>query len=300
MVAAQQTTLSMERPRLFSLNGARALAYPAIFLLFVWMIVPLVLTLWYSVQRYNLQSPASRGFSGFDNYYYLLTDPSLQAALINTLVLVLADLAITIGLGVLMAVVLDQPFPGRSIARLLVITPFFVMPAVSALVWKNLLMHPVYGLFAWIAGRFGLEPIDWFAEVPLLSIIIIVAWQWTPFATLIFLTSLQSLDREQIEAAKLDGARSLALFRFIMLPHLGRAITVVVMLEAIFFLSIYAEIVVTTVGGPGLATTNLPFLIYSRALLAFDVGGASAAGVLAIVLANIVTILFVRTIAKQL
>ena len=276
------------------------LAVPAIALLFVWMIVPLALTLWYSVHRYNLQDPERRGFVGFDNYYYLFTDPSLRAALFNTLVLVGSDLAITVAFGVLLAVVFDQPFRGRSVARLLVITPFFVMPAVSALVWKNLLMHPVYGLFAWISARFGLAPVDWLADWPLTSIIIIVAWEWTPFAALIFLTSLQSLDREQIEAAKMDGARSFSLFRFIMLPHLGRTITIVVMLETIFFLATYAEIVVTTVGGPGLATTNLTFFIYEKALLAFDVGGASAAGVLAIVLANLVTIFFVRTIAKQL
>jgi sorbitol/mannitol transport system permease protein len=278
----------------------RALAIPAIALLFIWMIVPLVLTLWFSLQHYNLQSPGQRRFAGLENYYYLLTDPSLQAALSNTLILVGSDLAITIVFGVLLAVIFDQSFPGKNIARLLVITPFFVMPTVSALVWKNLLMHPVYGLFAWVSSILGMAPIDWFADWPLASIIMIVAWEWTPFATLIFLTSLQSLDREQIEAAQMDGARSLALFWYIILPHLGRAMTVVIMLETIFFLAVYAEIVVTTVGGPGLATTNLPFLIYSKALLAFDIGGASAAGVLAIVLANVVTLLFVRTIARQL
>ncbi len=116
-----------------------------------------------------------------------------------------------------------------------------------------------------------------------------------PFATLILLTSMQSLDREQVDAAHIDGAGPLSVFFFVTLPHLARPIAIVVMLETIFFLGIYAEIVVTTVGGPGLATTNLSFLIYSRALLAFDVGGASAAGgIFAIVLANIVTILFVR------
>jgi sorbitol/mannitol transport system permease protein len=75
---------------------------------------------------------------------------------------------------------------------------------------------------------------------------------------------------------------------------------IVVMLETIFFLAIYAEILVTTIGGPGLATTNLPFFIYSRALWAFDVGGASAGGILAIVLATVVTFFFVRAVARQL
>jgi len=131
-------------------------------------------------------------------------------------------------------------------------------------------------------------------------VVIIVAWEWTPFAALILLTSLQSLDREQVDAARIDGAGPVTSFIFITLPHLARPIAVVIMLETIFFLAIYAEILVTTVGGPGLATTNLPFLIYSRALMGFDVGGASAAGIFAVVLANVVTFFFVRAVARQL
>ena len=282
------------------LPGAWLLMAPIVSLMLAWMIVPLVLTLWFSMQRYNLQDPTMHGFVGFNNYYYLLTDPSLVTALVDTVVIVVADLLATIVFGILLAVVLDQPFFGRGIARLLIVAPFFVMPTVSALVWKNLLMHPVYGLFAWIANSLGFSAIDWFGQLPLTSIVMIVAWEWIPFATLILLTSLQSMDREQIDAARMDGAGPLAMFFYITLPHLGRAIAVVVMLESIFFLVVYAEILVTTVGGPGLATTNLTFFIYSRALMSFDVGSASAGGVIAIVLANIVTILFVRTIARQM
>jgi sorbitol/mannitol transport system permease protein len=272
---------------------------PAVGLLAIWMIVPLALTLWYSLQGYNLLSP-TQGFVGLDNYEYLLTDPGLPVVIWNTIVLVVAALVATIVLGTLVAVLFDQAFYGRAIARLLVVAPFFVMPTVSALVWKNLLMHPVYGLFAWISRWLGLTPIDWFADYPMVAIIIIIAWEWTPFAALILLTSLQSLDRDLVEAARMDGAGPIASFIFITLPHLARPIAVVVMLETIFFLAIYAEILVTTVGGPGLATTNLPFFIYSRALLAFDVGGASAGGILAIVLANAVTFFFVRAVARQL
>lgn len=272
---------------------------PAVGLLVVWMIVPLALTVWYSLQGYNLLSPPPR-FVGLENYEYLLTDPNLLTVIWNTVVLVVAALFVTVVLGTLFAVLFDQAFPGRNIARLLAIAPFFVMPTVTALVWKNLLMHPVYGLFAWISRSLGMQPVDWFAQYPMLSVIIIVSWEWTPFATLILLTSLQSLDREQVEAARIDGAGPTATFVFVTLPHLARPIVVVIMLETIFFLAIYAEILVTTVGGPGNATTNLPFFIYSTALLAFDVGGASAGGILAIVLANIVTFFFVRAIARQL
>lgn len=278
----------------------RLLMAPAVATLLVWMIVPLAMTLWFSFQRYNLLNPFVTGFAGWENYAYLLSTPALPTALVNTLLLVGGVLLITVVLGTALAVLFDQEFVGRPVARLLVIAPFFVMPTVSALIWKNMLMHPVNGLFAWISRSLGMTPVDWFAEAPLLSIVLIVAWQWTPFATLILLTALQSLDQEQKEAARIDGAGPLSMFAFIVLPHLGRAISIVVMIQTIFFLTIFAEIFVTTSGGPGLASTNLAYLIYIKALLEFDVGGASAGGVIAIVLANVVAIFLVRTVARNL
>ena len=179
---------------------------PAVVLLFVWMIVPLAMTIYFSTLHYSLLNPGTEAFIGFDNYYYFLTDPAFLYSMRNTLLLVGSVLAITIVLGTLIAILLDQAVVGRSIVRLMVIAPFFIMPTVSALVWKNLLMHPVSGLFAFMATSLGLTPIDWFADAPLLAIILIVAWQWLPFATLILLTALQSLDEEQQEAAEMDGA----------------------------------------------------------------------------------------------
>jgi sorbitol/mannitol transport system permease protein len=175
-----------------------------------------------------------------------------------------------------------------------------VMPTVSALIWKNMILHPVYGLIAQGMRAIGLQPIDWFANYPLTAIIMIVAWQWLPFAFLILFTAIQSLDQEQKEAAKIDGAGAFSMFFYITLPHLRRAIAVVVMMETIFLLSIFAEIYTTTGGGPGTATTNLSYLIYSLGLQQFDVGLASAGGILAVVLANIVSFFLVRMLAKNL
>jgi sorbitol/mannitol transport system permease protein len=182
----------------------------------------------------------------------------------------------------------------------MVIAPFFVMPTVSALVWKNLLMHPVSGLFAWIATSFGVTPIDWFTDAPLFAVILIVSWEWLPFATLILLTALQSQDEEQKEAAEMDGASALSTFIYLTLPHLARPITVVILIETIFLLTVFAEIFVTTGGGPGLQTTNIAFLIYAQALIQFDVGNASAGGLVAVVIANIVAFFLVRIIGRNL
>ncbi len=273
---------------------------PSVAALFVWSVIPLIMTLWFSFRRYNLMEPTRTGFDGLGNYRYLLSDPSLALAVWNTVLLMASVLAITVGLGTLIAILLDQDFFGRGIARVLVLAPFFVMPTVNALVWKNMMMHPDNGVISFLMRSVGLKPIDWFASVPLLSIILIVSWQWLPFAVLTLLTAVQSLDGERKEAARMDGANALAMFRYIIWPHLSRAVTAVIMIESIFLLGVFAEIYVTTSGGPGFASTNLSFLIYRYALLEYDIGGASVGGVVAIVLANVLAIFLMRSFARSL
>ncbi|MBX9469821.1 sugar ABC transporter permease [Rhizobium sp. WL3] len=279
---------------------ARLMMAPSVGLLLIWMIVPLSMTLWFSFQNYNLLNPANVSFAGLFNYRFFYTDPAFFQSIWNTLLLVGGVLTITVGGGIAIALLLDQPIFGQGIVRIMIISPFFVMPPVAALVWKNMIMHPGYGVLADINRWFGFQPVDWFAQYPLFSIIIIVAWQWLPFATLILLTALQSLDGEQKEAAEMDGAGFINQFIYLTLPHLARAITVVVLIQTIFLLGVYAEILVTTNGGPGYASTNLVFLIYRTALLGYDVGGASAGGIIAIILANIVAFFLMRAVGKNL
>lgn len=283
-----------------SRSAARLMISPAVILLLGWMLVPLCMTVYFSFLYYNLLQPGSGSFAGWDNYYWFVTDPSFTDAIKNTLFLVGGVLCITVIGGLGAALLLDKPMFGQGLIRIMVIAPFFVMPTVSALVWKNMFMNPVNGIFGRIATGLGFPPIDFFGQYPLASITFIVSWMWLPFATLILLTALQSLDQEQLEAAEMDGANWWNRFFFIMLPHLARAITVVILIQTIFLLSIFAEILVTTNGGPGTATTNLTYLIYVSSLLQFDVGMGSAGGVIAIILANIVAIFLMRMIGKNL
>ena len=275
-------------------------SYPTITLLFIWMAVPLGMTIYFSFLRYSLMYPDVQEFTGFLNYEYFLTDFAFLEALWNTFVLVFSVLIISVTFGLGFSILLNQSFYGRGFARILAIAPFFIMPTVSALIWKNLFMNPVSGLFAWLLSLFGLGPIDWFTHVPMLSIIIIVSWQWIPFATLILLTSLQSVDKDQIEASRIDGANNIQIFRYVVLPHLSRPIAIIILIETIFLLTIFAEIFVTTTGGPGLATTNLAFLVFTEALLKFDIGVASAGGVIVVILANIAAFFLVKMIGKNL
>lgn len=276
----------------------RLLVAPAIIMLLASSVLPFAATIGFSLLDYRLLAEGAHRFVGLANYIHLITDPGFLPVLGNTLVLCGFVLAISIGVGLAVALLIERAVVGRGILRLLIVSPFFVMPPVAALIWKNLLMQPVSGFFAWIASLLGVSPIDWFASAPLMAIGVIVAWQWLPFACLIFLTSLQSFDREQQEAAELDGASSPQIFRYLVLPHLARPIAIVVMMETIFLLSVFAEIFVTT--GGGRASSNLAFLVYSQVMLQYDVGAASAAGVVAVIFANLVAFFLVRAVGRSL
>jgi sorbitol/mannitol transport system permease protein len=278
----------------------RLLLAPAVTTLLLWMIVPLVMTIYFSLIRYNLMQPEISGFAGLDNFVYFVTEPSFATAVVNTLLLLGWVIIITVVGGVSLALLINEPFPGRGIVRVLLISPFFVMPTVNALMWKHMMMNPIYGVLSQITLFFGGVPVDWLTDFPLFSVIVMVAWQWLPFATLIFITALQSMSREQLEAARMDGATYLQQLRYLVLPHLGRSIAVVVMIEMIFLLSVFAEIFTTTGGGPGDASTNVAFLIFKQALLNFDAGVASAGALFAVLLANIASIFLIRMVGKNL
>lgn len=271
---------------------------PAVILLLGWMLVPLTMTLWFSFRKYLPLRGGDLGWAGFDNYTRFVSSSAFWPSVQATLIIVGSVLVITVCLGVLLAMLLDQPMWGQGVVRILVIAPFFVMPTVSALVWKNIFMDPTNGLFAHLWKFFGADPVSWLSQASLPSIVLIVSWQWLPFATLILLTAIQSLDSEQLEAAEMDGAPHLKRFWFIILPHLARAITIVVLIQTIFLLSIFAEIFVTTGGAFGSKT--LTYLIFQRVLESQNVGLGSAGGVYAIILANIVAIFLMRIVGKNL
>ncbi|MEM6464275.1 MAG: sugar ABC transporter permease [Pseudomonadota bacterium] len=285
-----------------SRSAARFMMAPAVFVLLVWMLVPLCMTLFFSFKRYlPLRGDSlANGLEwvGFANYVRFVGSSSFWPSIQATLIIVGGVLIVTVVLGVLLAMLLDQPMWGQGIVRILVIAPFFVMPTVSALVWKNMFMDPNNGLLAYLWSAFGATPVEWLSQAALPSLIMIVSWQWLPFATLILLTAIQSLDSEQLEAAEMDGAPVLSRFWFIILPHLSRAITIVILIQTIFLLSIFAEIFVTTGGAFG--TKTLTYLIFQRVLESQNVGLGSAGGVYAIILANIVALFLMRIVGKNL
>ena len=305
---------------------ARLLQTPAVLLLLVWMLVPLGLTLYFSFLRYVLNSlrkpewtvPAFSNWRGFGNYEYVLyKSKDFWFAVQNSLFIVGSILVITVVLGLAIAVLVNRNFPGRGIVRVLLISPFFVMPAVNAVLWINMILDPVLGLnglaveginhlvaglqnFPVLGHFFSLwpeiEPISFRAtQTSSYAVIMMVAWQWTPFAVLIFMTSLQSEDQQQKEAAILDGASAWSQFLYLTIPHLARPIAIVVMIQSIFHLSLYAEIEIVSRGN---GNKNLPYLIGE--FTSNNIGAASATGIFAVILANIVAIFLLRMVGKNL
>ena len=305
---------------------SRLLQAPAVLLLLIWMLVPLGMTLFFSFIRYVLNNlrrpewtvPSLENWRGFGNYEYVLFKAKdFWLAVENSLFIVGSIIVLTVVLGLAIAVLINRTFPGQSIVRILLISPFFVMPAVNAVLWINMILDPVLGLNGLavaglnqaaaslhnlpILGHFfslwpTIEPISFRGtQTSAIAVIIMVSWQWTPFAVLIFLTSLQSEDQQQKEAAILDGANAWSQFRNLTLPHLARPIAIVIMIQAIFHLSLYAEIEIVSRGN---GNKNLPYLIGEFA--SNNIGAASATGVLAVILANIVAIFLLRLVGKNL
>lgn len=275
------------------------LSAPTLIILIIVTQIPFVLTIFYSFQNWNLLRPGNIDWVGLRNYARAFQNPDFLRILWNTLVLSVSVVVITFVLGMFLALLLNRPFLGRGLARTLLISPFLIMPVVTAVLWKNVLLNPAFGLATFLLSLFGLPPIDWLAHYAMPSVIATVAWQWTPFVMLILLAGLQSLPESTLEAASLDGANGWSLFRYIILPHLRTFIEIALLMEVLFILNIFGQIFVMTSGGPGIATTNLPFEIYKEAFLRWNVSRAAAYGVLAVVLANIVVLLFLRVLRND-
>src|SRR5215831_384013 len=273
-----------------------SLATPAIVYLVILTQIPVLFTLYYSFSNWNFLRPERTRFIGADNYLDFIQDSDTLTIIRNTLVFASSVVILSLIFGMLLALLLNRQFRGRGIARTLLITPFLIMPTVSAVMWKNMLYNPAFGLIGTFLASLGGPRVDWINQYPMASIVTIVTWEWTPFMMLILLAGLQSLGQDFLEAAQIDGAAPLEVFYYVILPHLRRYIEIGVLLEVLFVLNIFGEIFVTTTGGPAIDTTTLTFNIYLEGFKRWNVGRASAYGIVAVIFANIITFFFLRII----
>jgi sorbitol/mannitol transport system permease protein len=307
-MATQQQAIALQRRRVPSLpligalsnwSVGKTLVAPAVIYAIIVTQLPFVVTVWYSLLRWNLLRPENIQFAGLDNYVFVLTqDPVFPTALLNTFLLTFGGVVASLVVGLLFAELVNHQYPGRGLVRTMFITPFLVMPVVSALTWKNMMLNPVFGVVDYLMQLAKLPAVDWLAQFPLFSITGIVVWRWAPFMMLILLAGMQSLSDEIREAARMDGVSVAQEFRFIVLPHLNRFIQLGALLGSVYIVQEFDSIYMTTQGGPGTASTNLPFLIYQVAFAKKDVGEASALGVMVVILTIIATRLLLRVLTR--
>ena len=262
----------------------RAPLLPALVITLVLTQIPFALTIWYSLQRWNLLNPGQKGFAGLDNFRATFGDDTFWKAIKNTVVLTGGATVASTAAGLVLAMLLQKKFLGRGVARTLAITPFFVMPVAVALFWRSAMFDPSFGLLGWLTDLVGLPRVNWLSEQSMLSIIMITSWRWTPFAMLVLLAGLQALPDEQLEAARVDGAGWWQQFRGVVLPHLRPFLELTALLLSMNLIQTFGEIALLTAGGPAFGTTNITYYVYLRAFQSFDFGTASAYGMVALVL----------------
>jgi len=270
----------------------RALVLPALIVAIVLTQLPFLVTIYYSFRDWDLLRPGEQSFAGWDNYVTVFTSGELFASLGATVTITGSSVVLSIVFGLLIALLLDRKFRGRGLARTLLITPFLMMPAAAALVWKWVMFDSNSGIVNWVLSVVGISPVAWNTEVPVLTIITVLTWQYTPFMMLIILAGLQSQDGEIVEAAQVDGAGPVRIFRALTLPHLRPYIELSALLGSIFMLQVFDPVHIMTKGTGG--TKTLPYLLYERAFIGLNIGEAAAYGVITVILTIIVASIALR------
>ncbi|GAA1767776.1 MULTISPECIES: sugar ABC transporter permease [Streptomonospora] len=294
-VPAARSAKRAERARGWSL---RAPLLPALIFTILVTQLPFLFTIFYSLQSWNLVRPGSRSFTGLANYAAVLTDAQFLGAALNTVVITAACVLISMAVGIGLAMLLDRKFAGRGVVRTLLITPFLIIPVATALLWKTTMFDPVFGLVGFVLTPFGLGDVDWVSQFPVVSVVTALVWQWSPFMMLLVLAGLQSQGGDVIEAGQVDGASKWQMFTNITLPHLRRYIELGVLLGSIYVVNTFDTIYMMTQGGPGTASANLPFYIYQRTFLGFDIGQSAAMGVVVVIGTIAVAMLALRLIFR--
>ena len=264
----------------------RGLLFPALGFLVLITQIPFLVTLYLSVHHWNLLKPQDgRGFVGLQNFHDLTTvEPNVFLSVKNTLVLTVATVLCSTGMGFLVAIWLNHKFRGRAFVRTVVITPMLIMPVIVGEIWGRLVLDPGSGVIPWITNRaFGHRLLP-MSQFPMATVIFISVWEWTPFAYLILTSGLNALDPATIEAARVDGARPRQILRYITIPHLANYVNITLLLGTVLILPTFGVIYATTAGGPGYATTNLSLAVYQQLFLKYSVGGASALALVNVVL----------------
>jgi multiple sugar transport system permease protein len=259
---------------------------PAVFFILLIGLYPLVQLLLTSVQNITMfEDDAS--FHGLRHYARLLEDGRLWGAILRTFLFAAVALPLQLALGFLLALLFLGRLPGRQAFIALILLPVVISPIVAGATWRLMLEHrfgPVNQVIGWIAG--SEQRLLWLVDPNLVWPAILVAdtWQWTPFMFLLLLAALSNLDREQLEAAEVDGAPALMVFRRIVLPAIVPVVVIASLIRGLDLVRIFDLVWIMTQGGPGTQTETISVYAYQMAFREFEISYSAAIGLLIIVL----------------
>ena len=273
---------------------------PTLVLLALMTIAPTVYLVWSSLRSDTLLGPPGR-FVGFQNYTNTLTDPAFWQSMGVTVGFVAAVVVIELLLGLVLAIPLAAQTRSNTWGTMLLLLPFAVTPAVSAMMFKELL-NPNYGWVDHFMGVLGLPgSVEWLSNptTAWIAIIGLDVWQWTPFVALILIAGLQSLPTEPREAAAIDGATAWQTFRHITLPMLTPFLAIAVVLRTIQAFKTFDSFKILTGGGPGASTEIINLGIYRVALQSFRIGAGAATAILLLILLLLLVPALLRAVGRN-
>ncbi len=274
---------------------------PTVLIFCAVIVYPLVSALYLSLFR--IYTPTLQGkFVGFANYAELAGSPEFWRSLLNTAVWTVLTLTLQIVFGIAAALMLNQAMLFRSLARSLILFPYFVSTVVAVLVWRWL-FNDLYGILNHAAMWAGIldMPLDWLGSMPnsMISIVLVGAWKYFPFVVIAVLARLQTIPEPLYEAARIDGAGAWSRFTDVTLPQLREVLVVVVLLRAIWDFKEFDLIYLLTGGGPVIATQTLPLMVYKEAFGLNEMGRASAVAVVMMLVMLVFMLLYLRVNRAQ-
>jgi ABC-type sugar transport system permease subunit len=268
---------------------------PNLFLFGVFTYWPLIYNGYLSFVRWDMLSPFKL-WVGLDNYTHLLTSPGFGRILWNTLTFTAGSVGLICGIGLLIAMLLNQPLRGRNVVRGIVFSPVMLSGAAIGIVWIYI-FDPRYGLLDIPIRAMGFRSPNWLLDTAwaMLAVIIVQVWKNVGYAVVIYLAGLQAIPRELYEAALVDGASAWQRFRNITLPGLSPVVFFLVLTTILASCQSFDIIKVMTEGGPVDATTTLIYYLYQEGFVAFNAGRAGVASMVLFISMLIFTIVQMRT-----
>ncbi len=269
---------------------------PAVFILLFIGLFPLIFTLVVSLQNITMLEEDT-SFHGLLHYRQLFQDARLWASIGHTLIITGIALPIELGLGLLMALLFLEKLPGRPIFVALLVLPTLIAPVVAGATWRLLFDHrygPINQVLGWIAGE--PVPILWVIKPDFVYPAILIAeiWQWTPFMFLLLLAALSNVDKSLTEAAEIDGASPLTIFRRIILPAIWPVMAIALLIRGLDLIRIFDVVWALTKGGPGTMTETISIYTYIQGFRQFETSYTGAIAFLVIVLLTIVVVALLR------